>query len=185
MIDCLEYALGRSDISILWHSNCCAQFRSKEESERRLQRKFFEHANECKECNHWAPASSYVTRSQAEPVHWNKYIFCQRENPKGRLSAVVSAKFRSSPVLSQPVRLRVADECDLISAGAKYHLACLHSFQNTVPSKKWNWSGCAMSWSMQRRNVKLLTREVDLEGYLSEVWSIVFRRRGRAKWSKS
>ena len=29
-----------------------------------------------------------------------------------------------SPVLPHSVRLRVADECDLISAGAKYHLAC-------------------------------------------------------------
>ena len=63
MIDRLEYALRRNDISILWHSNYYAQYTSKEERER-LQRKFLEHADEWKKDNE-APASSYATRSQA------------------------------------------------------------------------------------------------------------------------
>ena len=75
-----------------------AQYTSKEESER-LQRKFLEHANECKKYNE-PTASSYATRSQAEPVHGNKCIFCQRENPKGRLSAVALAKFRQPSLIT-------------------------------------------------------------------------------------
>ena len=45
VIDRLEYALRRNDISILWHSNYYAQSMSKEERER-LQRKCLEHADE-------------------------------------------------------------------------------------------------------------------------------------------
>ena len=63
VIDRLEYALRRNDISILWHSNYYAQSTSKEERER-LQRKCLEHADEWKEDNE-TPASSYTTRSQA------------------------------------------------------------------------------------------------------------------------
>ena len=63
VIDRLEYALRRNDISILWHSNYYAQSTSKEERER-LQQKCLEHADEWKEDNE-APASSYTTRSQA------------------------------------------------------------------------------------------------------------------------
>ena len=63
VIDRLEYALRRNDISILWHSNYYTQSTSKEERER-LQRKCLEHADEWKEDNE-TPASSYTTRSQA------------------------------------------------------------------------------------------------------------------------
>ena len=35
--------------------------------------------------------------TKAEPIHWSKYTVWQRESPKERLSAVVSANFESSP----------------------------------------------------------------------------------------
>ena len=62
VIDRLEYALRRNDISILWHSNYYAQSTSKEERER-LQRKCLEHAEEWKEDNE-AP-TCHATCSQA------------------------------------------------------------------------------------------------------------------------
>ena len=72
------------------------------------------------------------------------------------------------------VRLQVAGECDLISAGAKYYLACLHSFQSSTEKTRsparsetdLHLSGCAMRWCMQRRKVKLLTCNVPGKGIL-------------------
>ena len=166
----LECALGGNYISILWHSNCYAQYSSKEESER-LQQTFFEHADECAEKDTGAPASFYATRSQAGPVHESKCIFCQ--STKERLSSVVLANFRSSPS-HHNVRFRVAGECDLVSAGAKYHPACLHSFQGSTEKilsserkeTDLHLTDCTMNCSMQRRNGKSLTWHMPEKGTL-------------------
>ena len=133
---------------------------------------FFEHADECTEKDNGAPASFYATRSQAGPVHGDKCIFCQ--SPKERLSSVASANFRSSPPSHHNGRLQVAGECDLVSAGAKYHLACLHSIQGSTEKPlssersetDLHLTDCAMNWSMQRRKVKLLTRHMPRKGIL-------------------
>ncbi len=87
-IDRLDDLLGRNDdVSIVWHSNCYAQYTSKEKI-LRLQQK--EVTSE--ELRHatTAPNSPRITRSHVEQVNWNDCIFCQKENPKKRLSSVMT-----------------------------------------------------------------------------------------------
>ena len=86
------------------------------------------------------------------------------------LRAVPSSTDVPVLLLNQPkVRLQVAGEFDLISAGAS-----LHSFQRSTektqsPARSetdLHLSGCAISYSMQRRKVKLLNRHTPGRGIL-------------------
>ena len=166
MIDCLEYALGRSDIPILWHSNCYAQYTSKEESER-LQRKFLEHPEECKKYNE-APASSYATRSQAEPVHWNKIMHTlPKGKPKGALISCGVSKISKQPRL---ITIGPSPSCGRLwsdFSGSKVPSGVCILSKTKSPARSESdldvqWTGS----SMQRRNVKLLTWHMPGKGIL-------------------
>ena len=89
-IDHLEDLLKRNDDTcIVWHSNCYAQYTSKEKIQR-LQQKG-ETSEELRHATR-VPNSPRKTRSQVEKVNWSKCIFCQNENQKERLSSVMTLK---------------------------------------------------------------------------------------------
>ena len=99
-----------------------------------------------------APNSPRKTRSHVEQVNWNNCIFCQKEKPKERLSAVMTFKMSEQIVeatqFNYKVRVRLAGMCDLIAAKAKYHLPCLSSFKRSSEKAKLETkeSDLAMIW---------------------------------------
>ena len=150
VIDRLEDLLGRNDnVSIVWHGNCYAQYTSKEKI-LRLQQK--EVTSEEPRHATTAPNSPRTTRSHVEQVNWNNCIFCQKENPKERLSSVMTFQMSEQIIeaaqFNYKVRVRLAGVCDLIAAEAKYHLPCLSAFKRSSEKakKETKESDLAMIW---------------------------------------
>ena len=150
VIDRLEDLLRRNDDTcIVWHSNCYAQYTSKEKIQR-LQQK----GETSEELRHatTVPNSPRKTRSQVEKVNWSKCIFWQNENQKERLSSVMTLKMSEQIIeaaqFNYKLRVRLAGVCDLIAAEAKYHLPCLSAFKRNAEKAKLQTkeSDLAMIW---------------------------------------
>ena len=145
VIDPLDHVPGRSDISIVWHSNCYAQYictsKEKIESEKR---KFLASVDESHKVK-GARVPSCTTCSQVEPVRWEKCMFCWMGKPKGALiSCQMSDQILEVAPFHYKVRLRV-EACNLIAAGAKYHLACFAFFPRSTEKAKSAPSGTELA----------------------------------------
>ena len=74
-------------------------------------------------------------RKGVKPVDWNMCIFCQSVK-KSRLISVMTKQMSDHIIqpaqLDYKVNVRLGGVIDLIAAEAKYHLACLSTFDRSV-----------------------------------------------------
>ena len=155
VIDRLEDLLGRNgNLCIVWHVNCYAQFTSKEKIQRLQQKEVI--SEELRHAITATNTSPRKTRSHAEKVNWSKCKFCQDENPKERLSSVMTLKMSEQIIeaaqFNYKLRVRLAGVCvcvcDFIATEAKHHLPCLSAFKRSLEKARLETkdSDLAMIW---------------------------------------